>query len=334
VPPGFSLKKICCDALMAAKSFWMQGKYHFDIVHAVEESVFIAMLICFFFETSYIYDLDSWMSDQLLAKLTFIRPFRRFFESFEKTAVRHSIGVIPVCRAIEDKIRSFDREKPLLRLEDISLLEEHCAAPPEKLREKFGCQGSLIMYVGNLERYQGIALLLEAFALTDPAILQCSLVIIGGTEKDISKYQEMAQHLGISSRAFFIGPRPASSLAMYLAQADLLVSPRTEGENTPMKIYSYMDSGKPILATRIVSHTQVLDEGIAFLADPDPASMALELRRIFSDSAEAAKRAVRAKEKATAEYCRPAYERKIMQFYNEVISRKICRCCLNDEKKL
>jgi len=321
VPPGFSLKKICCDALMTAKSFLMQRKYHFDIVHAVEESVFIAMLLCFFFETSYIYDLDSWMSDQLLAKLIFLRPFRRFFESFEKTAVRRSVGVIPVCRAIEEKIRSFDKEKPLLRLEDISLLEENCAAMPELLREKFGCQGRLIMYVGNLERYQGIALLLEAFALTAPAFLHCSLVIIGGTDKDISKYQEMAQRLGIGSRACFIGPRPAAALAMYLAQADLLVSPRTEGENTPMKIYSYMDSGKPILATKIVSHTQVLDEGIAFLADPDPASMASELRRIFSDSGDAARRAARAKEKAAAEFCRPAYEQKIMNFYNELISK-------------
>ena len=49
VKPGFSLKKICCDALMAAKSLWMQRKYRFDMVHAVEESVFIAMLVCFFF---------------------------------------------------------------------------------------------------------------------------------------------------------------------------------------------------------------------------------------------------------------------------------------------
>jgi glycosyltransferase involved in cell wall biosynthesis len=323
VPPGFSLKKLCCDALMTAKSFWMQRKHHFDMVHAVEESVFIAMLLCFFFETSYIYDLDSWMSDQLLAKLAFLRPFRKFFESFEKTAVRHSVGVIPVCRAIEKKIRSFDKDKPLLRLEDISLLEDHCAAPREEpLREKYGCQGRLVMYVGNLERYQGISLLLESFALIDPAALNCSLVIIGGTEKDISKYQEMAQRLGIGSRSWFIGPRPSAALGMYLAQADLLVSPRTEGENTPMKIYSYMDSGKPILATKIISHTQVLDEGIAFLADPDPASMASELRRIFSDSAEAAKRAVRAKEIATAEYCRPAYEQKIMQFYNELTSKK------------
>ncbi|WP_417908601.1 glycosyltransferase [Candidatus Electronema sp. PJ] len=314
IPPGFSWQKICCDLLMTVKAIQLHRQVGFDLVHAVEESVFIAMLLRLLFKVPYIYDLDSWMSDQLLAKFTFLRPFRGILESFEKAAVQASIGVVPVCRAIEDNIRSFNREKPLLRLEDISLLEEDNGRLQEPLREKFGCQGQIVMYVGNLERYQGMALLLEAFALADPAALNCSLIVIGGTEKDIDYYTDMARQLNLARRVFFIGPRPATDLGMYLKQADVLVSPRTEGENTPMKIYSYMDSGKPILATKIVSHTQVLDEDCAFLAAPEPSALAAELQRIFSDSNEADRRAKQAKEKAT-EYSRPAYERKIMKFY-------------------
>ncbi|WP_417913635.1 glycosyltransferase [Candidatus Electronema sp. JM] len=321
IPPGFSWQKICCDALMTAKAIRLQRQFSFDLVHAVEESAFIAMLLRLFFKVPYIYDLDSWMSDQLLAKLTVLQPFRAGFEFFEKAAVRHSLGVVPVCRAIEDKIRTFAPEKPLLRLEDISLLKENCTVPLEPLREKFGCSGKILMYVGNLERYQGMALLLEAFALAEPRELNCSLVVIGGAEKDILQYSEQAQWLGISARVFFIGPRPASSLGMYLAQADLLASPRTEGENTPMKIYSYMDSGKPILATKIASHTQVLDKDNAFLALPEPAALAAELRHALTNNGEASKRAARAKEKA-ADYTRPAYERKINMFYSELL-RKI-----------
>ncbi len=327
VPPGFSLKKIFSDFLMTVESFWLRRKGKFDLVHAVEESVFIAMLLWMFFDIPYVYDLDSWMSDQLLAKLTFLRSFRGVFELFEKVAVRCSSGVIPVCKAIEEKIRSFDREKLLLRLEDISLLQENSTTLPELLREKFGYQGKLVMYVGNLERYQGIALLLKSFALLDSELL-CSLMIIGGTAKDMQHYTTMAQQLGIGSRVFFIGPRPSADLAMYLKQADVLVSPRTEGENTPMKIYSYMDSGKPVLATKIVSHTQVLDESIAFLAAPEAADMAVALQQILSDSEEASRRATRAKEKAVAEYCRPAYEQKIMGFYNELMQK------INAGKKL
>jgi glycosyltransferase involved in cell wall biosynthesis len=314
IPPGFSWQKICCDLLMTAKAVQLQRKIRFDVIHAVEESVFIAMFVQVFFRVPYIYDLDSWMSDQLVAKLTFLQSFRFFLEYFEKAAVRRSIGVVPVCRAIEDKIRSFDRDKPLLRLEDISLLEEGSSCQKEDLRTLTSCQGKIVMYVGNLERYQGMTLFLEAFTLADPAALDCSLIVIGGAEKDIAYYTVMVQQLGISGRVFFIGPRAASALGMYLAQADLLVSPRTEGENTPMKIYSYMDSGKPVLATNIASHTQVLNKNCAFLAAPESSALAAELRHVLADNDEAARRAARAKEKA-AEYTRPAYERKIMNFY-------------------
>ena len=61
-------------------------------------------------------------------------------------------------------------------------------------------------------------------------------------------------------------------LASLLAQADVLVSPRTRGNNTPMKIYSYLDAGRAVLATDLPTHTQVLTPECARLApaDPDP----------------------------------------------------------------
>jgi glycosyltransferase involved in cell wall biosynthesis len=318
IPPGFSLKKIFCDILMAWKCFQLQRKIHFDIIHAVEESVFIAMVARIFFKVPYIYDLDSWLSDQLLAKLVFLRPLRSFFEMFEKMAVRYSIGVVPVCLALEQKIRGFDTEKPLLRLEDISLLQDEGTDRYEPLKEQFGCQGKLIMYVGNLEKYQGIDLILKAFSLLDTKITDCSLICLGGRTEDIDRYTVQAKQLGISDRVYFIGPRPVNDLGMYLQQADVLVSPRTEGENTPMKIYSYMDSGRPILATRITSHTQVLDTCNAFLADPDPISMATGLTEVLCNSDAAMKRAEKAKLKVAAEYSRTAYEKKLIHFYDEL----------------
>ena len=62
------------------------------------------------------------------------------------------------------------------------------------------------------------------------------------------------------------GPRP--SCPAFLALADVLVSPRPEGENTPFKVYTYLASGKPLVATRIPTHTQLLDDTLAFLVEP------------------------------------------------------------------
>ena len=55
-----------------------------------------------------------------------------------------------------------------------------------------------------------------------------------------------------------------------MAQADVLVSPRTKGANTPMKVYSYLDSGVAVLATRLPTHTQVMNDETALLAEPTP----------------------------------------------------------------
>ena len=67
-----------------------------------------------------------------------------------------------------------------------------------------------------------------------------------------------------------------AGLAFYLGKgliqpqaAQVLVSARIHGTNTPLKIYEQLASGRPLVATRIWSHTQVLSESVCFLADPD-----------------------------------------------------------------
>lgn len=137
------------------------------------------------------------------------------------------------------------------------------------LRNLCQIHGPLLMYVGNLERYQGIDLLLTSFQLTLSQVNDAHLVIIGGVCEHIEQYQQLSQQLGIHQHVHFIGKRPVEHLAHYLAQADILVSPRTQGSNTPMKLYSYLDSGKALLATNLSTHTQVLNHQVAWLAAPN-----------------------------------------------------------------
>jgi glycosyltransferase involved in cell wall biosynthesis len=54
----------------------------------------------------------------------------------------------------------------------------------------------------------------------------------------------------------------------------MLVSTRIKGENPPLKIYSYLHSGKPIVATNHISQTQVLNSEIAYLVEPNPEDIA------------------------------------------------------------
>ena len=134
-------------------------------------------------------------------------------------------------------------------LKDVSLIAETSPDHSEDLSRDLGMEGPLLMYVGNLEGYQGIDLLLECFAKVLETHPDTELVIIGGSEADVHKYKKITRVLEIDARVHLIGPRPLAALGSYLRQADLLVSPRIQGTNTPMKIYSYLDSATAVVAT-------------------------------------------------------------------------------------
>ena len=56
---------------------------------------------------------------------------------------------------------------------------------------------------------------------------------------------------------------------VYLAYAAVLISPRLDGTTTPLKIYSYLHANKPIVATNITAHTQLLSPETAVLVEPN-----------------------------------------------------------------
>ena len=151
------------------------------------------------------------------------------------------------------------------------------------MKAELGINGLLMMYVGNLESYQGIDLLLESFALVCKKTEHLDLVVIGGDAADIQKYRGKADFLRIGHKVHLLGPKPVESLAEYLSHADILVSPRIKGINTPLKIFSYLHSGKALLATDLPTHTQVLDNRAAMLAAPSPEDFSKAMLRLAED---------------------------------------------------
>ena len=321
VKPGFSLKKILCDALMLAQGIRLVRQRRYRVLHAVEESVFLARLLRLFFRTPYIYDMDSLLSRQLIDKFPWMARASGLLQRFEKTAMQASQGVIAVCEDLKRQVEEDAPATPVQVLEDISLLD---AAGTEEavddIRRDYQIQGCILMYVGNLEQYQGIDLLLKAFALFPPEERQeYGLVLIGGRDEDIARYRKQADSLAIDGQVHFLGPRPVKHLGGYLRQADILLSPRIQGNNTPMKLYSYLASGKALIATRLPTHTQVLDEDIALLCEPEPETWMKAMHTLAGDE-ELRRRLGRAAElRARQRHSREAYREKLRRFYLEVV---------------
>ena len=145
------------------------------------------------------------------------------------------------------------------------------------------------------------------------------VVLVGGNFASIADYQKKAQGLGIAEQICFAGFRPEEQIGTFFSLADILVSPRTLGGNTPLKLYSYMATGKPIVATRISSHTQVLSDSSAFLAEPSAEKFSQALQQALDSTAEAAdlrrKRAAECLELIRTKYNAQEFHRRMAELY-------------------
>ncbi|MGI6523827.1 MAG: glycosyltransferase family 4 protein [Bdellovibrionota bacterium] len=327
IAPGISVKKLFCDIIFlftALKLVWKNRKNPYDLVHAVEESVFIAMLIKVFWKIPYIYDMDSSIAQQLTEKWRIFRPFLPLLSFLEGRAIKHSMAVVPVCDALAAiAYNQGSQDTQILR--DISLLglDNSQTTSQQTLREELNIppDSLVILYVGNLEPYQGCGLLIDAFAKIAHSFDKAHLVIIGGSDEHISAGKTKISALNLSDRAHLAGRRAVNRLKSYLLQADILASPRLRGNNTPMKIYSYLHSGKAIIATNLPTHTQVLNNTVSILTDPTPDSYAQGLKKLISDPDLRHKIGNAAHELAEERYTFEIFQRDLNSLYDRIDSK-------------
>ena len=323
VPPGFSLKKLVCDVFLTGIAIGKLIRRRYDLVHAVEESAWIARWLKTVFRVPYVYDLDSSIPAQIAEKYKLPGWADGFLRGQERRALTSSVAALTCCRALEEIVRDQADGVPVRTLEDISLLDGALVPQerPADLPDDVDQDVPVVMYVGNLEHYQGVGLLLGAFALAVKR-QPMRLVIIGGSDSDIAEYRGRAAALGIGESVTLLGPRPIQQLARYLSAASVVVSPRLVGINTPMKVYSYLDSGRPLLATRLPTHTQVLDDSFACLVEPRPEAMAEGLVQLIENPRMAERLATKARDRVRQDYSHRAFVEGLQDFYdNEVVPR-------------
>jgi glycosyltransferase involved in cell wall biosynthesis len=165
----------------------------------------------------------------------------------------------------------------------------------------------LVLYTGTFEAYQGLDLLFAAARDVLRARPDTRFVLAGGRPKQVEEAKAVAEQAGVATATIFPGQRPVEEIPAYLDAADVLVSPRSTGTNTPLKIYQYLRSGRPIVATRLLTHTQVLDDTVSILTPPTPDGFARGILAAIADPARARAIGERARQLAETKYSYDAY---------------------------
>lgn len=161
-------------------------------------------------------------------------------------------------------------------------------------------EAQIVVYTGHLYPWKGAHLLLRAATLLPKEV---QVYLVGGTREDVSRLKNAYPETG----AALTGYRPYAEIPLWLSAADLLVLPTSAKEligaryTSPLKLFEYMASGTPLLASDTPSHREILDDATAaFFAADDPDALAQGIERALADRTHADARAAQAKEKARA----------------------------------
>jgi glycosyltransferase involved in cell wall biosynthesis len=295
---------------------------NYDMVHGIEEGGFLAVFWGRLFKIVSIFDLDSSISEQLQhSKFIKSKHLLNFVKHIEIWCFKKSNLVITVCQALSKRVLNQYSRANIRQIEDIPLYREKIPDQifTDSLIQRYGLENSLrIGYTGNLAAYQGIDLLIEAFKVLlsmDHKGHRCKLIIIGGSEERIKHYKRIARAAKLDNFICWVGQRPADEMGAWMELCHALVSPRSESKNTPLKIYTYMSSGKPLVATRRLTHMQVLNDSVAFLADPEPDAFAAAIYSALHDQVSALNKAERAKRLVEENYSLDVFRRKLLDAY-------------------
>lgn len=142
----------------------------------------------------------------------------------------------------------------------------------------------IIIYTGHLYNWKGAQVLADAAKfLSDNELI----VFVGGTPKDLSEFKEKNKE---KRNILIVGQKSHMEIPFYLKAADILILPNKKGESisekytSPLKLFEYMASGRPIVASDLPSIREILSEKNCLFFRPNDANdLAEKIKNIINN---------------------------------------------------
>jgi glycosyltransferase involved in cell wall biosynthesis len=213
---------------------------------------------------------------------------RGLYLSMERFLARSRFAVIHVSESQFREAERLSLESPerrhiIVNATDYAVVQGLVAGGSPS-RHELGLDPSALVLgtVARFDRVKGLDVLLEAFARVLEIVPTGQLLLVGGGPED-SRLRDQVRRLGIAERVVFAGPRPES--ARCLPAMDLYVT-ASRREGLPLAVLEAMAGGLAVVATRVIGHEDVVEEGVTgLLVPPDnPEALAEVVARLLPDA--------------------------------------------------
>lgn len=206
------------------------------------------------------------------------------FSKYTLKALRKIDGLVVINHYLEELYKSHYLANILVAHDGVSLDEYEEIDNYKFLPYK---EEYIILYTGSLFSWKGVYTLVNSIKYLPKNF---KLVSIGGTENYLSNFKSYVEKTSESDRIKIISHLPKRYLLEYIQKADVLVLPNSSKDKmslftSPLKLFEYMASKRPIIASNLPSIKEVLSNKNAFLFEPDnPKDLAQKVQKAVSSN--------------------------------------------------
>lgn len=278
---GPSPLKLAFDAVMAVEALGMSVRRRYDVFHGVEDCGALALALARLFRARAVFEKHSDAASYGGGAVV------RAYAAVERFVMRHADAVIGTGPGLVAQVDALGSGTPAFCVSDIpSSLEEPSRDATAAARARLVPDGEAAVvatYVGSFAAYQGIDLLFESMPRALAAAPNLRFAVIGGTPEQIAGRSAALHRVGCEGRVTFVGKVPPDELPNWLAASDILLSPRIQGLNTPLKLLDYLKVARAVVATDHPANRLILDESTALFAAPRPEEFASAVAALAGD---------------------------------------------------
>jgi glycosyltransferase involved in cell wall biosynthesis len=320
---GPSLSKLLLDPLLMLYAIVMLMRKRYDVVHTHEEAAYFAAPLAKLLGRKHLYDMHSSLPVQL-------RSYRHWnnrvvvgmAKMLEGMAIRFSDVIITVAPDLHEFVKERGVGAKTLLIENLPLQSTVVGLDMQQIehikRDLRLNATHTIVYTGSFAPYQGLDMLIRSAEIIVGEYADIRFLLVGGSRDQIATYEQIVAARNVSDYFRFTGTVSTAEAIGYLDVATLIVSPRLEGNSTPLKVYTYLLSGKPLVATDTSAHRSVLSEDLAMLVAPNAEDLAHGILQLVNDPEQGADLACKAKEFAQDNYGFEAYLKLVELAYDHL----------------
>jgi len=326
---GPSYQKLYLDFLLLLKIMESNIFRSADIIHAhLHEGALVGKIYKKFKRIPLVFDFQGSLTGEIvdhnfLKGEGFVLKFIRKIEN----SINNSADAIVVSSANSANLL---KEKSNLRKDKVFVVQDGVNVNEFKmynnilsLKKKLSLplNKKIVVYLGLLNRYQGIDCLLEAISHLVKKNKDVHFLVMG--YPDVEKYKKIAVERDIDCNITFTGRINYKEAPHYLSLGDVAVSPKISKTESNGKLYNYMAMGLPTVVFDTPVNREILGDLGIYAELANPISLAEKLEMVLLDENLANNLGKKLRERAVNVYSWEIAGEKLMNVYRKVLDEKI-----------